>query len=828
MTPARFQTIEEIFLAALEQEPDQISAFLDTACDGDAVLRHEVEALLASDQRAGRFIERSTVGLATKIIENRQAKSLVGQTIGHYKISERIGAGGMGEVYLATDITAGRKAALKLLPTRFTGDTERLKRFQQEARAVVALNHPNVLTVYEIGEDHSNHYIASELIEGETLRHRLMRGRTQLSEAVDIAIQVASALAAAHQAGIVHRDIKPANVMLRPDGYVKVLDFGIAKLAEQEIPVTTPRDEALLLVETNLGSILGTVRYMSPEQACGAHVDKTTDIWSLGVVLYEIVTGHAPFTGDTPKEVMCAILETEPPPLASYVAPTPAELQQIIGKTLRKDRKERYQSARELLEALKNLRRKLEFEAELERSAATRSWFGRRIPLRYKLTAVIALVVCALIGAIFLKSAPDARALFQQARILAAHSSSHLEGRQNNPRVIKLLEKVVKADPKFADAHAELAMAYIIRLFLYAPREKELEQKAYLEVERALSLNPNLASAYLARGRLKWTPFHHFPHEDAINDFKRAIALDPDLDEAHHYLGLVLLHIGLLEEARTEFQTAVRLNPSNNGAQFRLGETLFFEGRFREARNVFEGIDADFNPDLREYQLSVSLLALGQVAEAEKGLRNYLENHPEDRGGLLASVEAMIFAAGSQPKEAEERIHAAQAKRGFGHFHHTEYNIACAYALMNNTNLAVEWFERAVNDGFNCYPMFKNDPNLDRLRNDTRFQRIMEAERLRWENYRVKFGTQTPLWGESIAVLPLEELSEDKDNAFFADGIRDELFSNLCKIKKLKVTSRTSVIMSFAITPALLRLNPICDKIRNDPRFQRWAAEKAR
>src|SRR5262245_11420511 len=374
MTPARLQTIEEIFLAALDQEHAQVSAFLDTACGGDADLRREVEVLLASDQRAGRFIEKSTVGLATKVIQNREADSLVGQTIGHYKISEAIGTGGMGDVYLATDIIAGRKAALKLLPLRFTGDAERLKRFQQEARAVVGLNHPNILTVYEIGEDHSVHYIASELIEGETLRERLARGPMQLSEAVDVAIQVASALAAAHQTAIVHRDIKPENIMLRPDGYVKVLYFGIAKLAERDVPVTTPRDEALLLVETNLGSILGTVRYMSTEQAYGAPVDKSTDIWSLGVVLYEMVTGHVPFTGDTPGEVMSAIPEKEPPPLTRYVANAPAELQQIINKTLRKDREERYHSAHELLEALKGLRHKLEVEAELQPSSATPSW----------------------------------------------------------------------------------------------------------------------------------------------------------------------------------------------------------------------------------------------------------------------------------------------------------------------------------------------------------------------------------------------------------------------------------------------------------------------
>ncbi len=385
MTPARLQTIKGIFQTALDCEPDQLNAFLDETCAGDEVLRGKVEALLASHQLAGNFIESPVAGLAASIVENGQADLLVGRTIGHYKISKRIGTGGMGDVYLAIDMTAGRKAALKLLPERFTGDAERLKRFQQEAHALVGLNHPNILTIYEIGEDHSTHYIASELIEGETLRQRLVRGRMELREAVDVAIQVASALAAAHETGIVHRDIKPENIMLRPDGYVKVLDFGIAKLAEQEVPVTISTDEAMLLVETNLGSILGTVRYMSPEQAYGAPVDKRTDIWSLGVVLYEMVTGHAPFIGDTPArsatalqagpgEVMTSILEKEPPPLTSYITHTPAELQQIISKTLRKEREERYQSAHELLEALQSLRRSMEFKTALEHSTKAPSW----------------------------------------------------------------------------------------------------------------------------------------------------------------------------------------------------------------------------------------------------------------------------------------------------------------------------------------------------------------------------------------------------------------------------------------------------------------------
>lgn len=396
MTPARLHTIEEIFHAALDQEPEQIGRFVDAACEGDELLRRKVEALLASHQRAGSFIEIPAAGIATRIIENGQADLFVGQTIGHYKILKRIGTGGMGEVYLASDITAGRNAALKVLPMRFTGDVERLRRFQQEAHTVVGLNHPNILTVYEVGEYDSSHYIASELIEGETLRQRFARGRMELDEALDVAIQIATALAAAHQAGIVHRDIKPENIMLRPDGYVKVLDFGIAKLAEQEVPATMAEEEAVSLVETNLGSIMGTVRYMSPEQARGAPVDECTDIWSLGVVLYEMVSGQAPFTGDTPGEVMASILGTEPP-LLSSIAQTPAELQQIVSKALRKERDQRYQSAHELLKVLKSLRRGMEFKVELERSTAAPSWRRwTRSPIAVALLLVGAALVLAL------------------------------------------------------------------------------------------------------------------------------------------------------------------------------------------------------------------------------------------------------------------------------------------------------------------------------------------------------------------------------------------------------------------------------------------------
>ncbi|MBA2271134.1 MAG: protein kinase [Chthoniobacterales bacterium] len=369
MTPARWQAVEELFHSALEQEAGQMSAFLDRSCEGDALLRGDVETLVASHQRAGGFIETTAAGLAVKVVEDRQVELLIGRTLGHYKIERRIATGGMGDVYGATDLVAGRAAALKILPRRFTGDPGRLQRFRQEARAVVALNHPNILTVYEVGEAQSVHYIASELIEGETLRQRLVRGPIATAEALDIAIQVASALATAHSARIVHRDIKPENIMLRPDGYVKVLDFGIAKLAEQELPVPISEQEALLLVETNAGSVLGTACYMSPEQARGEPIDQRTDIWSLGVVLYEMLAGAQPFSGDTPIGVINSILTLAPAPLANS---DPA-LQQIIAKSLRKTREDRYQTAEEFLAALKTIRRRIEFTDELKRSTAAPS-----------------------------------------------------------------------------------------------------------------------------------------------------------------------------------------------------------------------------------------------------------------------------------------------------------------------------------------------------------------------------------------------------------------------------------------------------------------------
>ncbi|HZH35289.1 MAG TPA: FlgO family outer membrane protein, partial [Pyrinomonadaceae bacterium] len=293
---------------------------------------------------------------------------LVNSNISHYRILQKIGAGGMGEVFLAEDTRLRRKIALKVLPENISGDKERLRRFEQEAFAVSALNHPNILTIYEFGAENGCHFLASEFVEGETLRERL-NDELSLKEAVGIAEQIAFALAAAHAAGIVHRDIKPENIMLRrDDGIVKVLDFGLAKLTEKKEANLDTEAETRALVQTNPGVVMGTVSYMSPEQARGKDTDARTDIFSLGVVMYEMLTGRLPFQGETISDVIAAILKSEPASPTDFNSEIPFEVERIVLKTLAKDREERYQTAKDLLVDLRRLKRQIEIGAEIEQT----------------------------------------------------------------------------------------------------------------------------------------------------------------------------------------------------------------------------------------------------------------------------------------------------------------------------------------------------------------------------------------------------------------------------------------------------------------------------
>ncbi|HZE69257.1 MAG TPA: protein kinase [Pyrinomonadaceae bacterium] len=372
MKPERLQRSDEILQAALELASEDRAAFLDQACAGDAALRQKIESLLASAQQMGGFMEECMSRVAGELLADEPATAATGQMIGYYKIVELLDKGGMGEVYLAIDTRTGREVALKLLPAFSVSDQQRVRRFQQEARSILALNHPNIVTIYEIGQTDTAHYIVTERISGETLRRRLARAPLEIPEALAIAIEVAKALEATHAAGIVHRDIKPENIMLRPDGYVKVLDFGIAKLTERQAPIISTEAATMMKIHTAPGVVMGTVYYMSPEQARGQEVDARTDIWSLGVVLYEMVAGRPPFKSETPNDVIALILQRgkEPLPLARSTPEAPPELQRIITKALQKERDKRYQTIKDLRLDLENLKQEEEFEAKLQQSVS--------------------------------------------------------------------------------------------------------------------------------------------------------------------------------------------------------------------------------------------------------------------------------------------------------------------------------------------------------------------------------------------------------------------------------------------------------------------------
>ena len=391
MQADRWQQIESLFHQVLELAPNERVDFLATVCGGDTELRNEVESLLAVHQQGGGVLEVAASDLAAdwsqanrrhsaETLPNSRTGSrtekLKLQQLGPYQVVAKIGKGGMGDVYLAEDTRLRRKVALKLLPVELTNRKELLRRFELEALAASATNHPNIITIYEIGKIEETHFIAAEYVEGRTLRELVAERRLELSLALDVAVQVASALAAAHAAGVHHRDIKPENIMVRPDGLVKVLDFGLAKQAKTPSLPTSPGATTVVEVHTAPGMVMGTPQYLSPEQARGLEVDYRTDIFSLGVVLYEMLAGRAPFAADELIELMASIAHREPEPIKKLAPEIPARLEQIINRALRKDRQQRYQSANEFLVELKDLRQELEVETRLKQRKSS-GWMKR-------------------------------------------------------------------------------------------------------------------------------------------------------------------------------------------------------------------------------------------------------------------------------------------------------------------------------------------------------------------------------------------------------------------------------------------------------------------
>ncbi len=344
MTPERWRKVEEIVHSALSRVESERIAFLDHACGGDASLRREVESLLAQQASTGDFLESPAVADPARMIGEDDLSMLTGRRLGPYQVHERIGAGGMGEVYRARDTKLGRDVAIKILPSLFTSDPGRLARFEREARVLASLNHPHVGAIYGLEDADGVRALVLELVNGETLADRIARGPIALTDALTIAQQIVDALDAAHEKGIIHRDLKPANIKMTPDGSVKVLDFGLAKAASSDAAPADLTQSTPTVGGTREGIILGTAPYMSPEQARGLSVDKRTDIWAFGCVLYEMLTGATTFRGDTVSDTIATILEREPN-WKALPSTTPTPIRKLLRRCLEKDRKRRLDSA---------------------------------------------------------------------------------------------------------------------------------------------------------------------------------------------------------------------------------------------------------------------------------------------------------------------------------------------------------------------------------------------------------------------------------------------------------------------------------------------------
>jgi Tol biopolymer transport system component/serine/threonine protein kinase/Flp pilus assembly protein TadD len=703
MTPERWQRIKALLESAIERDPPAREAFLDEACAGDPVLRREVGALLDSHARAGDFIESPAYAvMATSLAESDLGP---GTAIGPYEIVTRLAAGGMGDIYLAEDTRLGRKIVLKALPTAFTKDAERVRRFQLEARAASALNHPNIVTVYEIGQVDHLHYIAIEFIDGETLRQRLANGPPGIAEALEIAINVATALLAAHEAGLVQRDIKPENIMVRADRVVKVLDFGIAKLTESKPMIS----EASTLFQTQQGIIIGTAPYMSPEQARAVAVDARTDIWSLGAVLYEMVGGRPAFVGPTASDVIAAILSREPVPLVRYRPEVPTELEWIIKKALRKDRDERYQTIREFLADLKNLRQRLEFEEELKRSRDTSEVWPVTLTNR---------------------DSPSWQSRTGTDSVDAYHA--YLKGRycwkkRNDEDVKKSIEyfnRAIEADPNYALAYVGLADAYLVLggfgIATLAP--KEAYPKARAAAERALEIDDTLAEAHASLGYCLAN--YDWNWSRAEREFKRALDLKPGDPVAHHWYGfLYLASMGRLDQAIDELRHALELDPLSLSIGSNIGLLLYLARRYDDALNEFQHIlEMDRSFVYTHWELALTYEQCGRYDEAIATFQKAIALSGPST--LPRTLLARAYALAGRKKEATALLDELGELSTQTYV--SPYRIAAVYAALGDKDRAFKWLEHAYEGRDGWLIWLAVDPVVDSLRSDTRFADLLD------------------------------------------------------------------------------------------------------
>jgi TolB-like protein/Flp pilus assembly protein TadD len=735
---------------------------------------------------------------------------------GPYRIEALIGAGGMGRVYRARDTRLQRLVAIKILAESPDTDGARL-RLLAEARAASALNHPNICTVYEVGELDGQPFIAMELVEGRTLTDAIPPDGLPAAAVCRYGAQVAAALGHAHDRGIVHRDLKSANVFLTSDGRAKVLDFGLAV----SLPASEDQTASAQFLTTDV--VAGTLAYMPPEVLQGRSAGAASDVWSLGVLLYEMTEGVLPFRAATVAALSAAILGAEPPPMSRAVPPG---LRNLIARCLRKAAGERYARAGEVASALEALgddagRRQERAEAAPMRSIAVLPFHDlsqdpsntslavgladatitelalvkallvrpTAAILRYRdspidpVQAGLELGVYAVVHGTFQRSGPrvrvtvqlvatsdgrslwgtkvstslddvfeiqdevsrqvagalqveltqgDERRLAHAPRVAGEAYALYAEGRlhafhesvEHVSKAVELFERAVEADAGFAQAHASLADVYLRVAHTWDP-DGDWRARAERANERALALDADLPEGHHVRGRLAWSAQAGFNHAAAIRAFMAAIAGRPSLNEAHHWLGIVLFHVGLMERSLIHFERAIAISPNDLVALLHEGYCQYLLGDFPRAAALSRAAMTRTPSLWTCYQLALAEIQIGALDEAEQTVSLAARTYPGDV--LCYPIRGLVAARRGDIDEADRQVElTVRNKRAFGHYHHAQYDVACIHALAGRRSLAIEWLTAAARNGFPCAAFFERDPLLASIRGEAAYRTLMQ------------------------------------------------------------------------------------------------------
>ena len=697
----RWASVKQIHQAVLDRAGSERSVFLDEICAGDETLRREVQSLLAYEEEAESFMELPALDVTAAIASEDDDATLVGRVLGHYHIVSLLGAGGMGEVYLARDPRLDRTVALKILPVDLAADPDRMHRFTREAKAASALNHPNVAIIHDVGESDGIRFIVMEHVEGQTLATKIAGRALAVREVIDIAGQVADALDTAHLKGITHRDIKPANLMLTPRGQVKVLDFGIAKMVRSDEALIT--DEWRADGQTAVGSVIGSAAHMSPEQIAGREVDCRSDLFSLGVALYEMATGRLPFTGATRAEMIDRILDAHPESMTIMNHDIPFELERITLRCLEKTVERRYQSARDLLADLRELRRQIDAGIAAAKSTISNDATSRDAARPLEAYELVGRGRAHLLSGSFFEL-PQAVSMFQAASVL---------------------------DPTYAAAHAGLALALCAQGITRAVPQREAFAEAKGAALRALAMDDQCADAQVALGQVLF--FSEWNWSGAERSFQRALDINPNHPEAYLHYGGLMEALGRLDRGLQLKQQALERDPASALTLNLIGVSFWNQRRYDDTITwVNKALDRD--PE-NLFALELRGAAYFKTGAIERMLEDGLTRAKllETPQAALAAVERVhaeitaAYEAGGHQDAARCILKHAPQEAGRGS---AGLVLAVLNADAGDLDAAFDHLNRAIDARDPGLVHLAVAPQWDSLRGDPRFNQCLARMRL--------------------------------------------------------------------------------------------------